>query len=121
MTEDFALVFTPGSIISCITCFDHKYEGEVVAFDYERRLLIIKSQSSANPNHHNVHVLNLNFVQDKTIEIKKEVKKESVPQNNSHINTHKVRFLAQLLPFFMDRVFHTCFCVSLLPVSLDLS
>lgn len=102
MTEDFALVFTPGSIISCITCFDTKYEGEVVAFDYDRRLLIIKSQSPVNPNHHNVHVLNLNFVRDKTIEIKKEVKKESVPQNNSHINTAKVSLQVNLTCVFVN-------------------
>lgn len=91
MTEDFSLVFTPGSIISCITCFDHEYEGEVVAFDYDRRLLIIKSQSPDDVNHHNVHVLNLNYVRNNTIEIKKEVKKESMPQNNYNINTQKVR------------------------------
>lgn len=92
MTDDFTIGFTPGSLVSCVTCFNENYEGEVVAFDFDRRLLIIKSPSAVNPNHHNVHVLNLNFVQNDTVKIKKEVKKESVPQNNTQINVQKVIF-----------------------------
>lgn len=90
LTDDFTIGFTPGSLVSCVTIFEENYEGEVVAFDFDRRLLIIKSPSAVNPHHHNVHVLNLNFVANNTVTIKKEAKKESVPQNNTQINVQKV-------------------------------
>jgi len=31
----------PGTKVVCTTCFDEKIEGEVVAFDYEAKLVII--------------------------------------------------------------------------------
>ncbi len=38
MTE---CMFTVGSIVSCLTCFDARIEGEVIAFDYSKKLLVL--------------------------------------------------------------------------------
>lgn len=31
----------PGSIVSCTTKFDEKYQGEVLAFDYNTKFVVI--------------------------------------------------------------------------------
>ena len=41
-TDDITdCMFTVGSLVSCVTCFDTTVEGEVIAFDYNKRLLIL--------------------------------------------------------------------------------
>jgi hypothetical protein len=42
MTE---CMFTVGSIVSCLTCFDTRIEGEVIAFDYSKKLLVLSMSS----------------------------------------------------------------------------
>lgn len=86
MDHDLEVMFTPGSVITCVTCFDQRLEGEVVAFDYERRILVIKSPSSVQSNHHDVHLLNLQFVSD--VDIKQDGKKENI--TITPINVNKV-------------------------------
>lgn len=83
-------MFTVGSIVSCLTCFDQKIEGEVIAFDYTKRLLVLKSNSSdGNKNHNDVNWINLEFV--KNVNIEKEVKREDVVNTQlPQINTQKV-------------------------------
>jgi len=78
MADDITeCMFTVGSIVNCVTCFDNQIEGEVIAFDYQKRLLIIKSNSSSGQNSLNdVNWINLDFVKD--INIKKEVKRDDV-------------------------------------------
>jgi len=77
MTDDIGTecVFTTGSCVSCVTCFDETIEGEVIAFDYQKRLLILKCATS-NGTGNDVHWINLDFVKD--VNIKKEVKREDV-------------------------------------------
>lgn len=69
--------FTPGQVVTCTTCFEQDLEGEVVAFDYDRRVLVIKTPSALQPNHHDVHLVNTDCVSG--IEIKKEAKNGSQP------------------------------------------
>lgn len=69
---DSCTTFTPGQVVTCTTCFDQDLEGEVVAFDYERRVLVIKTPSAQQPTHHDVHLVNTDCVSG--IDIKKEAK-----------------------------------------------
>ena len=48
MTE---CMFTVGSCVSIITCFNETIEGEVIAFDYNKKLLIL-SKSIFTLIHH---------------------------------------------------------------------
>ncbi|XP_054156757.1 protein LSM12-like [Oppia nitens] len=83
-------MFTVGSIVSCLTCYDQRVDGEVIAFDYTKRLLILKSNSTdGNVNHNDIHCLNLESVKDVTV--KNEVKREDVVNTQlPQINTSKV-------------------------------
>lgn len=74
---DSCTTFTPGQVVTCTTCFEQDLEGEVVAFDYERRVLVIKTPSAQQPNHHDVHLVNTDCVSG--IDIKKEAKNSIQP------------------------------------------
>ncbi|CAG2113214.1 unnamed protein product [Medioppia subpectinata] len=90
-TEDITdCMFTVGSLVSCLTCYDLRIDGEVIAFDYTKRLLVLKANSSdGNSNHNDIHCLNLESVKDVTV--KKEVKREDVVNTQlPQINTSKV-------------------------------
>lgn len=49
----------PGTKVVCTTCFDEKIEGEVVAFDYGAKLLVIKSSKNPKKNVTDIRMLNL--------------------------------------------------------------
>ncbi|XP_073835738.1 LSM12 homolog a isoform X1 [Musca autumnalis] len=55
--------FSIGSTVMCTTCFNEEFEGEVLAFDHNTKMLILKSECrSKNAEHLNdVHVLNLSL------------------------------------------------------------
>lgn len=74
--EEFIL-FTVGTIVSCKTCFNQEFEGEVLAFDYQTKMLVIKSPSTGGKaNLNDVHMINLDYCQNIT------VKKEGNPTSN---------------------------------------
>jgi len=73
--------FNVGTVVSCKTCLNKEIEGEVLAFDANTRMLILKSEpSSGRTNQNNVHMLNLSFVSD--IQVRRE-SKEKPPEPNS--------------------------------------
>lgn len=73
---DVKTIFVAGSVVVCTTALGETIEGEVIAFDYTRRVLVLKrSASSQQANQSDVHLLNLQYVKD--IKIKKEVKRDS--------------------------------------------
>ncbi|XP_051894620.1 protein LSM12 homolog A [Pristis pectinata] len=61
--------FSVGSQVSCLTCLGQQLHGEVVAFDYQSKMLTLKCPSSSGkPNHNDVLLINLAYVSDvKTI------------------------------------------------------
>lgn len=79
------MLFTPGSVISVTTGLNQSLTGEVLAFDYERKVIIIKLNQSNKPGHCDVHMVNLNTVTD--VSMVKEVKPNNV-QNNHAVNNH---------------------------------
>ncbi|RWS28035.1 Protein LSM12-like protein [Leptotrombidium deliense] len=90
MSEDVELMFNSGSVVAVKTCFNHAIEGEVIAFDYNKRVLMIKCPASlGGSSHNNVHLINLDYVTD--VQIKKDVKKDdSSSASLPHLDINKV-------------------------------
>ncbi|KAM7348781.1 LSM12 homolog a isoform 1-T1 [Cochliomyia hominivorax] len=53
--------FSIGSTVMCTTMFNEEFEGEVLAFDYNTKFLILKCRSKNAENLNDVHVLNLSL------------------------------------------------------------
>ncbi|XP_065364955.1 LSM12 homolog A [Calliphora vicina] len=53
--------FSIGSTVMCTTCFNEEFEGEVLAFDHNTKMLILKCRSKNAENLNDVHVLNLSL------------------------------------------------------------
>jgi len=69
--------FSIGSIVSCKTCYNKEIEGEVLAFDPQTKMLILKCPASNGQAPLNdVHIINLSLVSD--VQVKKEV--NTVPE-----------------------------------------
>ncbi|XP_011305293.1 protein LSM12 homolog [Fopius arisanus] len=64
--------FSIGSTVACKTCYHKEIEGEVLAFDPQTKMLILKCPSSSNRSSLNdVHIVNLSLVSD--VQVKREV------------------------------------------------
>ncbi|XP_015115888.1 protein LSM12 homolog A [Diachasma alloeum] len=64
--------FSIGSTVACKTCYHKEIEGEVLAFDPQTKMLILKCPSSSNrPSLNDVHIVNLSLVSD--VQVKREV------------------------------------------------
>ncbi|PSN45086.1 Protein LSM12 [Blattella germanica] len=64
--------FGIGSIVACRTCYNKEIEGEVLAFDPQTKMLILKCPASNGQQTLNdVHIINLSLVSD--VQVKKEV------------------------------------------------
>lgn len=46
MADDADNVFVASSIVNCVTCYGETIEGEVIAFDYQKRILILSKSIS---------------------------------------------------------------------------
>ena len=65
MAELDSLAFEPGQQVQCETRFKDVFKGEVVAFDLNSNILIIKSPSTSGNNaQHDLHFLVLDSVAD---------------------------------------------------------
>uniref|UniRef100_A0A1B0AFC0 Uncharacterized protein n=1 Tax=Glossina pallidipes TaxID=7398 RepID=A0A1B0AFC0_GLOPL len=53
--------FSIGSTVLCTTCFNEEVEGEVLAFDHQTKMLILKCRSKNAENLNDVYVLNLSL------------------------------------------------------------
>lgn len=78
------MLFTPGSVISVTTGLKQSLTGEVLSFDYERKVIIIKLINNNKPGHSDVHLINLNTVAD--VSMVKDGKPHV--QQNNHVNNH---------------------------------
>ncbi|XP_014231753.1 protein LSM12 homolog A-like [Trichogramma pretiosum] len=80
--------FSIGSTVSCKTCYDKEIEGEVLAFDQQTKMLILKCPSSINqPNLNDVHIVNLSLVSD--VQVKHEA--TSPPTNEQPMSLNLQR------------------------------
>lgn len=79
--------FSLGSTVWCRTCYHQEIEGEVLAFDPQTKILILKCQSSSAINSFNdVHFINLSMVSE--LQVKKEV--NSPPEVPPSLNLHRL-------------------------------
>ncbi|KAK2578637.1 hypothetical protein KPH14_012129 [Odynerus spinipes] len=64
--------FSIGSTVACKTCYNKEIEGEVLAFDPQTKMLILKCPASnGRPSLNDVHIVNLSLVSD--VQVKREV------------------------------------------------
>lgn len=84
--------FGIGSVVVCKTCNNTELEGEVLAFDPQTKMLILKSPASNGKQKFNdVHVINLELVSD--IIVKKEV--TMPPGAPVSLNLHRINTRAK--------------------------
>jgi len=68
-------MFSIGSIVMVETGYDHSFEGEVIAFDYKYKILLLKCTAmSGNTMRNDIHFVNLECA--KNVKIKKEAKRK---------------------------------------------
>ncbi|TRY79182.1 hypothetical protein TCAL_01977 [Tigriopus californicus] len=57
--------FMPGARVKCTSCYGDNLEGEVMAFDLNTRMLVLKmSATDRRPSHNDVQMLNMNYMKD---------------------------------------------------------
>jgi len=79
--------FTLGSTVWCKTCYNQEIEGDVLAFDPQTKILILKCASSSGVSHlHDVHFINLALVSQ--LQVKKEV--TTVPEIPQSLNIQRL-------------------------------
>jgi len=87
--------FGIGSIVACKTCYNKEIEGEVLAFDPQTKMLILKSPASnGRPNLNNVHIINLSLVSD--VQVKKEVNTTPEPPQSLNLQRLNTRVRNQI-------------------------
>lgn len=75
MSDDAESMFIIGSIVNVETGWGHSFEGEVIAFDYKYKILLLKcSALSGNTTRNDIHLVNLECA--KNVKIKKEAKRK---------------------------------------------
>lgn len=98
MSDLDSLAFTPGQQVQCKTRFEEVFKGEVLAFDLNSKILILKSPSSSgNSSNHDLHFLVLDSVSDVEIlnEPQDDAKNEKLP--NIDMKYVKVRQEAAMM------------------------
>ncbi|XP_067012667.2 protein LSM12 homolog A [Anabrus simplex] len=79
--------FSIGSVVVCKTCYNKEIEGEVLAFDPQTKMLILKCPASnGRPTLNDVHIVNLALVSD--VQVKCEV--NTVPEAPQSLNLQRL-------------------------------
>lgn len=79
--------FPIGSFVVCVTYHKKELEGEVLAFDPQTKMLILKCPSSnGKSNLCDVHMVNLNYVSD--VDVKKEATTSPPPMQ--YLNLQRI-------------------------------
>ncbi|KAK3868535.1 hypothetical protein Pcinc_026083 [Petrolisthes cinctipes] len=78
MAAESSEVFNIGSSVSCVTCFDEEFQGEVLAFDPHVKLLTLKSASSSGRTSlYDIHMVNLTYA--KAVHVLREAAASPLP------------------------------------------
>ncbi|XP_055542343.1 LSM12 homolog A-like [Wyeomyia smithii] len=79
--------FSIGSTVACITCYDQNIEGEVLAFDQQTKMLILKCDTASSTSKLNdVYIVNLALCSD--VQVKREV--NSIPEPPQSLNLQRL-------------------------------
>uniref|UniRef100_A0A0K8TRH7 Protein lsm12 log a-like isoform x2 n=1 Tax=Tabanus bromius TaxID=304241 RepID=A0A0K8TRH7_TABBR len=79
--------FSIGSTVACQTCFDETVEGEVLAFDHQTKMLILKCPSKNSEKLNDFYILNLQFCSD--VQVKKEV--SAITETPQPLNINRLK------------------------------
>ncbi|XP_058799225.1 protein LSM12 homolog A-like [Phymastichus coffea] len=87
--------FSIGSTVACKTCHNKEIEGEVLAFDQQTKMLILKCPASCGrASLNDVHIVNLSLVSD--VQVKKEVSPTSEPPQSLNLQRLNTRVRNQI-------------------------
>ncbi|EDS27965.1 conserved hypothetical protein [Culex quinquefasciatus] len=79
--------FSIGSTVACTTCYNQNIEGEVLAFDQQTKMLILKCSSASNTSKLNdVYIVNLALCSD--VQVVQEV--NSIPDPPQSLNLQRL-------------------------------
>lgn len=79
--------FSIGSTVTCTTCYNQDIEGDVLAFDQQTKMLILKCSSANHSSKLNdVYILNLALCSD--VQVKKEV--NALPDPPQSLNLQRL-------------------------------
>lgn len=79
--------FSIGSTVACKTCYNQDIEGEVLAFDPQTKMLILKCPATNGQiGLNDVHIVNLSLVSD--VQVKKEV--TTTPEPPQSLNLQRL-------------------------------
>ncbi|XP_017768907.1 PREDICTED: protein LSM12 homolog [Nicrophorus vespilloides] len=79
--------FTLGSTVWCRTCYNQEIEGDVLAFDEQTKILILKCPTASGINNlHDVQFINLALVSE--LQVKKEV--TTPPEGPQSLNLQRL-------------------------------
>jgi len=81
-----------GSLIQCRLYSNKDVEGEVVAWDQEKKVMILKTESATRSNLNNVEIINTAFITD--FEVKKQMS-SPVCQPPSSLNVQRLKNRAE--------------------------
>jgi len=79
--------FSIGSIVACKTCFSETVEGEVLAFDPNTQMLILKCRSKASEKLSDVSIMNLQYCSD--VQVLKEA--SGITETPQPLNLHRLK------------------------------
>ncbi|XP_050520948.1 protein LSM12 homolog A-like [Daktulosphaira vitifoliae] len=87
--------FSIGSIVVCTNCFDEEIEGEVLGFEPNTKMLILKCPSTSNNSTLNdINIVNLAFAKD--VQVKKESNFVPPPLPSLNLNRINNRIKTQI-------------------------
>ncbi|XP_026293853.1 protein LSM12 [Frankliniella occidentalis] len=87
--------FNIGSVVACKTCYEKEIEGEVLAFDPQTKMLILKCPaSSGRPSRNDVHMVNLSMVSD--VQVKREATAPLEPPQSLNLQRLNTRVRNQI-------------------------
>ncbi|XP_050441736.1 protein LSM12 homolog A [Adelges cooleyi] len=87
--------FSIGSVVMCTNCFDEEIEGEVLGFEPNTKMLILKCPSTTNnPMLNDINIVNLAFAKD--VQVKKESNFNPPPLPSLNLNRLNNRVKTQI-------------------------
>ncbi|XP_044763938.1 protein LSM12 homolog [Coccinella septempunctata] len=96
--EEMAAVsdcFSIGSVVWCRTCYNTEFEGEVLSFDSNSKILILKCCSSnGDPKLNDIHFINLALVSE--LQVKRESASPPEPLQSLNIERINIRVKNQV-------------------------
>ncbi|XP_063705655.1 LSM12 homolog A-like [Culicoides brevitarsis] len=83
--------FSIGSIVACTTCFNQEIVGEVMAFDQQTKMLILKCDTTEDSKLKDVYFVNLDFCSNVHVQVEAQLPPDMPPSLNLQRLSTRVR------------------------------